>query len=515
LPNSLGWLQLCPSRKKGIELENLNLYRPTLIHYLIFLKEKKVGKTTVKEDPIKVSFEEEFAKDSQVTEEAEYIIVEIHKELKTQYEQESKKGGIQRVDNVGIVGGSDDGPGAEGWAIIEPTMLLNQINYIKTSGEKTAQQTLKDNDFLRYIGNYTLTCCGSKKNYWLETQIDVRGFLKGGKARQLKGMTAKSRIKSLNWMLTGANQFRGDALGVTGTPSNLYGFGNISYRLMEQFKGLFLVDITMESEGETESAAELGERYKGRTETVSRSIGKFLAFHSLLMNHNKMEYNDVDRQANILRREVLRIQERIFNLQKAGQDSKSADKLTDMKKMQSEEEDLLTSASITFSTVTRLEQEIGTNLYTCFGLNKSLEEITDTMAPTRIDTAEGEFEPVSSLFDEFNRFNDSVTVSYEMLRDNVNITQTTLRNSLEVLRTFIEHQRSRISDLQSKTFSIILVIFACFGIADALSNLLAFYISDRSVEAAALTAGAFVFSMMFSLMIFAILYIVIIKKVLA
>jgi hypothetical protein len=340
--------------------------------------------------------------------------------------------------------------------------------------------------------------------------------MKGGKDRRLKEVSSTSRIKSLNWVISGSNMFKGNVLGVTGTPSTLFAFGNISYRQMENFKGIFLTDIPLESEEEAEGAVGLEERYKNRMETITSNLGKFLAFHSMLQNHNKMEYTRVDRQANVLRNEVLNIQERIFNLQKsAGETTKKMDELKDLKKMQAEEEDLLTSASITFSAVTRLEQTIGTNMYTSFGLNKSLEEVVDAMDPRRIDTLEGEFESVPSLFDEFNRFKDSINVAYEMLRDNVNITQTTLRNSLEILRTFIEYQRSKIADLQSRTFSIILVIFACFGIADALSNVLAYYISDRSLDALFWTIGAFVFSMAFSLMIFVILYVWIIKKVIA
>ena len=500
---------------KGIDLENLTIYRPTFVHYLIFHKEKRPKK--VKGDgPIKVGFEEAYAKNSQVREDADYLVVELHKELDASENQVGDKEKDHSMGQVGIVGGPTGPTETEGWVDIEATVLLKYITKIKESGETTAQRTLKDNAFLRFIGSYTVLCCGSKKNYWLETQIDVKGFMKGGKDRRLKEVSSTSRIKSLNWIISGTNLFRGNILGVTGTPSKLFGFGSISYRQMENFKGIFLADIPLESEGDTEGSVELVERYKNRMETTTSNLGKLLAYHSMLLNHNKMEYTRVDKQANILRNEVLNIQERIFNLQKsAGETTKKTDELKDLSRMRAEEEDLLTSASITFSAVTRLEQTIGTNMYTSFGLNKSLEEILDAMDAKRIETLEGEFEPVPSLFDEFNRFTDSVNVAYEMLRDNVNITQTTLRNSLEVLRTFIEHQRGKVADLQSRTFSIILVIFACFGIADALSNVLAYYIGDRTMEALFWTIGAFVFSMAFSLMIFVILYIWIIKKVLA
>lgn len=482
-----------------------------MIQYLIFSKTRVISDKKNKKRPIKISFEEDLAKDSKVNEEPDFVIVEMRKALSGENNGgESRK--VHSIGRVGIVGGEKP-LSSEGWMDIEAPKLLNQIIELGRSGEKTVKQALNDNKFLKHIGSYTIIACGSRKNYWLESRIDVKGFMQGGKqARRLKEVSSNSRLKSLNWMISGNNEYRGNTLGMAGTLANLYGLGNISYRQMENFKGLFLMDMALDFEGESEGG-DAAEKFSGKLENLTSNISKFLTYHSLLLNHNNTEYKSVDRQALTMRNEALNIQERIFDLQKGAEDEKRSDS-KDVGKMRTEEEDLLNVASITFSAVTRLEQKIGTNMYSVFGLNKSLEDITEDMGIRRIETPDGEGETVSSLFDEFNRFNDSINVSYQMLRDDVNNTQTTLRNSLEVLRTFIEHQQRKLSDKQSKMLTLLTFVFACFGIADALSNLLAYYVSERTMDAMVWTVGAFVFSMLFSLGVFLVMYILTIQKAL-
>jgi len=497
-------------------LENFNLYRPTIMHFLVFWKDRKpalkkkarIGLET------KITLNENLTKDAKVSEEAEYALIELTKPLSTSEVPQAAQDGVRQVGKMGMLG-SGKHSSLDGWIDVEPVNVSYSVRAMVELGKTVVEDALAKNEGLHHLGTYTIISCGTRRNYWLESKIEISGFIKSDKqARKLKEVETKLRIESLSEVITGTKQFHGNSLGITATASTLYGLGSISYRQMENFSEVFLLD-TLTDPDEAEGQEATKEKHLAKVENISRLMSKFLYFHSKLSAHQKSEYKDADTQAYTMRQEAMKIQARIFNLQKgATKENVKKDVKYDTKKEASEEEDLLQTTSITFSAITSLEQTIGSNMFMVFNLNKSLEEILEGLDPKKVELPEGESRPIPSLFDEFKRYADSVNLSYQILRDDVNNTQSTLRNSLDVLRTYLEHQQKKVADRQGRTLFIFTLIFAAFGIADALSNLLAYYLTDRTLEGAIWTALAFTFSIAVSMLGFGIIYWALIKKAL-
>jgi hypothetical protein len=472
-----------------------------------------VKKQIPRQKGFKLPAEWGMAKNCNVREESDFVIIEVRKELEPDQSAQNKPEGVDVLKHVRTLG-MDKRSSQDGWMEAPVEGIKEAIKVLETSGKLITGTCLKEND-VSHVGTYTVLFCGSKKNYWLESNINVSDIIKGGKAaRNIRQISSTRRLDDLTEILTGTRQYRGNALGLTATPSTLFGIGTISYTQMENFPGLFLMDLLFEPETD-EEAKEMSEKFIPKQDVLTVQLGRFLAYYSWLCAHHRTQYRDVDKQAFNMRQEALSIQDRIFNLQKtAGGDSKGRTDTKVDEMTREEEEKLLTTASITFSAVTKLEQTIGYNMYLTFGNSKSMEDIVEAVGPKKLEVAEMDTQPVSSLFDEFLRYADSVNVSYQRLRDDVNNTQSTLRNALDVLRTFIEHQQRKLSDRQSKMLFLLTMVFAAFGIADALSNLLAYYLSDLTMKGAIYTALAFSFSIVVSLLGFLIFYFAFIKKAL-
>lgn len=500
-------------------MENYNLYRPSLRHMLIFQKNKMpaASKKEKKAREPHVTISDAIAKLGKVRDQSEYLILEIIKPLSTSEVPQEPQGGVRQVGKAGMLG-MDRPSSMEGWIEVEPVKMNYAIREIAEHGKKVTEEIIAKNEgILTPLGSYTLICCAAKRYYWLESKIEISGIIRNDKlARLLKGVSTKRRIETLSEIVTGSPQFHGNCVAVSTPPGTLYGLGNISYRFMDTFSGVFLLDLVAEAE-DSDAAQQGSEKYEAKVDHACLHMGKFLFSHSRLQSHLRSEYKDAESQGLSMRQESLNIQERIFNLQKTNEKDSTmlAQKTKKEVDEESQEEVLLKAAAILLSAVNRLEQSVGTNMYSVFNIRKVGEEALESLNPGKVDVPEGETRVIPSLFEEFKRYADSVTVSYQMLRDDANNTQTTLRNSLDVLRTFIEHQQRKIADRQGKILYILTIVFACFGLADAITNVAAYFLMEQTLSALIGSTIAFLVSMLLSFGIFIIVYFAYVKKALA
>jgi hypothetical protein len=113
------------------------------------------------------------------------------------------------------------------------------------------------------------------------------------------------------------------------------------------------------------------------------------------------------------------------------------------------------------------------------------ERLSDQLGMTRIPPSELEGESVLSLREEMERFANNVYFSYQSLRETVNNSQRNLSNSVDILKTSLENKQREINEKREGTWNLLIVILACLGLMDAITNFAIFYLQGERTPAAA------------------------------
>jgi hypothetical protein len=147
--------------------------------------------------------------------------------------------------------------------------------------------------------------------------------------------------------------------------------------------------------------------------------------------------------------------------------SKGSPKKSD-KETYDREKGLLTDASIHFSMVSEVENDI----IRMFGRMRDMEDrIKDRTISLSLS-----YDPHSTDEDR-TTFSDAAirrisqdTVSLREMSEKLTHSRSILTSTIEVLRTFLETRQREVSERMSRQINMLFLVFACFGLADALGN---------------------------------------------
>jgi hypothetical protein len=220
---------------------------------------------------------------------------------------------------------------------------------------------------------------------------------------------------------------------------------------------------------EDKSVADIEEKkYESTMYRITSNFGQLLVFYSLLVNLYTHDYRRATAKSNSVRVKAQTLQRKINELFRARERGRSAT-----------EEELLSSASMHFSVVTELGHTLSNSIYSVHRNGKNIEKVGTAIGMDKIIAPETG-ESIPSLFDEFKKYSDMVHFAFQSLRQELDNAQSTLRNTVEVIRTFLESKQRTASEESGRRINLLVIIFACFGLADALGNFVVYYLQTEN-----------------------------------
>jgi len=348
----------------------------------------------------------------------------------------------------------------------------------------------------------TVLSCGTKDTLWLKNYSDVSFLYKevprmSGDPIHLRGEVHQSNIQYLNRIMNQHRSVLINSLRYSGVLANLYMLGANTERSDPFIAPFSLLEIDMGTIDNVDSYPEPivpvkeGNPYTiGGDEDRASYLKKQKYLVSLLGMKGKLidilllnfqiaeatvtEVSRIKTRGNFLLDEIYDLQNKINEHMKTYDTSAQKDK--ESKKKQkflnresySTEKSLLTRASVQFSLVSEVENEIMRSI-------SRMQDFED-----RLRDRERSLGMVSGSFsgDEANLTMADLPVrsieqerrSLRVISDELKHSREILTSTIEVLRTFIDTRQREVSEDMSRLMNLLFLVFACIGLADALGN---------------------------------------------
>jgi hypothetical protein len=385
-----------------------------------------------------------------------------------------------------------------GWTKIHVSDVKRIIGSTENLIKKQVSKISSSMDEIRHIGTYNILISASKPGYWLQSKVDISKFKYGGLISQpkLDDIKTHSRLDHFNRSLFGVNyQIKGNHLNTSSLPSRMYwlcnnGHGNRSHAFSE----FFIIDIIVDRIEEKYSVESdsVGKKYINAQETIIPKFRNFLITYSKLSDLYNDTFQDINLRSNKIRNNAILLQRRINSLLRTkknvgrkyglrrnpGSNNPGTVSSGNPDSNKHIEESLLEKASIYFSKLTSIDYVLVEAIHSKQEYQRELESASTALGleQNRALTTPDSIEAIPTLGDEFKRYYETIGFSFENLKTETEHTQSTLRNAVDVLKTFLEEKQRKISEASSKRINALVIIFACFGLADALGNFVIFYL---------------------------------------
>ena len=448
-------------------VRTFQVYDPKVYSYLIF----KVREG--KESSLADSLEQEFT---------------LIKDFKTEL---SLKGGWAVIELMREVS-----PGGKVTSEVSPELL--KIKYDESERDRKRVMD-KAQPFLQKDTKpmqYTLFVCGSHDRIWMKTYSDMSFLYKEG----AEGMDLlQTNISYLNRSLNMKGEVFVNTVKHGKATCSVYIFGKPQKDPNQLFNSDMLLEMDL---SDLKSGPLYGDAPYSLTEpspyagaaTPDRRLYQMhqnylislLAIKSRLSDlflHQAQFFYLKGTELKTLQEHGESLKERIYSLQKDINDhmqryvpktKETKDKKTEKKKdfMDKEtfekEKELLTTASVDFSLVSDVENQIMRQMSS---LHDMVVRVHET---TRVLGLEGEEASVESsdlnLGSILTREIDKESRKLEILLQELSRSRDILSSTIEVLRTFIDTRQREISEDMSRLMNVLFLVFACIGLADSLGN---------------------------------------------
>jgi hypothetical protein len=385
-----------------------------------------------------------------------------------------------------------------GWTTIQLSDIKRLINSTEAMVKKQVMKISSSMKNIRHIGTYNILISASKPGYWLQSKVDISRFKYGGMISQpkLDNIQSQSRLEHFNHTVFGSSyQIKGNHLNTSSLPSRMYWLCNESNgNRCHAFSEFFIIDIIVdriEEKYSTESDS-VSKKYTNTLEVIIPKFRNFLITYSKLSDLYNDTFQDINVRSNKIRNNAIQLQRQINSLlstkkksgvykepkRKGGAKNSSRSITNNPDPQDQAEESLLEKASIYFSNLTSIDYVLVEAMHSKQEYQRELETASSSLGleRNRALTTPDSIEAIPTLVDEFKRYYETIGYSFENLKNELEHTQTTLRNAVDVLKTFLEEKQRKISEASSKRINTLVIIFACFGLADALGNFVIFYL---------------------------------------
>lgn len=406
----------------------------------------------------------------------------------------------------------------EGWTILEIIKEVNpgkhdfvnvspDIFKLKFEESKRAINKAKEiiSPYLpkgKTVHVFNLFTSGVKNPVWIKSQSDI-SFLYLG--REVSGKESEgiqkdfyqSNISYLNRLLNRHSEVMINSITHSSVTSYLYLLGKKAGREEFQYPADMMLEINMSGITTTDfykeqgpdvstgspyaqpESADKGDYLKRQNYLISLLTlkGKLLDMFLLQSEAKEKitgEIVDVKKKGSALKEKIYSLQNKINDhMQKyvpQGKGKKKKSKAADLldKETYETEKALLTSASVHFSLVSEVEHEIMRYRSLLVEIKTRISDKAKSMSLSPEAVAvEGKPPTISDMvIREVEKEYRVLTNLTEELSHSRNI----LSSTIDVLRTFIDTRQREVSENMSRLMNMMLLVFACIGLADALGN---------------------------------------------
>lgn len=488
-------------------VRKFRMFQPKLVRYLVFFKtvptelNPKAKRTLVKEMG-------KVMEDTAILEDRGSIVVECIEDL-------------TRLDPPSTQESSE---GAGRWVELTTDQINERVEQSERMDKKVWSILSGYISSTEFVKSYSVLVCGSTRNYWTETQIDMSEFrvMSGHEERTFDHLSSQPRIHQLNQELTGERFIHGNRILGTKFDSRIFALGGSSSWEPEKVYTRFLLDI-QEDWGTQQHQGLLGVSLFNQTvRTLLTKLSQLILSFSLILRIFKKPYQEMVTRSEEVRELAHQLQTQINTLLHVERDlpansnNKKQDDENILGSLKVEdlppEETLINRASMYFALVNELDQEIIRLLKDLVGYSKKLEKSFSLLVLDGLKETDDFRDIIPSILDETRRFAQNVETNFVNLRDDIHSAQSNLSNAIEVLKTFLESKQRTTSEKSERAINRLTIIFLCFGLADSISNFVIYYLEKGASMTAAREAVIWLSIVLGLLLVFASLAILIIYR---
>jgi len=438
---------------------------------------------------------------------------------------------------------NDEGP----WTEISMRNIDLVVKKIETDGEKRKRKLETQLKDYQYIGSLSFIMAGSKKNYWIEPEVDLTSVLGDASAREsfFKGISSTLKLDMLNQSLFGGEDIYGSSIDAFPFDVNLYAFRTkdkkekrnttspprhllLDYDIEEESSDSvmdgpssfstpesqsFSLDDSSQEETETKSSSDSkGFQYKNQLNIVMKTIIRFMGYHLTFWHLNRENFEKNKKNAARIRKDIQVLQGGINTLLVEDESAKkkiSLRKKSKKGKPSLTEDDIIYRSSVYSSNLCEIDENVSNVI---LFLNDRAGIIEGMESEAQFDKLEEVAELsqiIIPLSDQLSGGRKNVIQSFEILRSNLTNSQNRLRNTIDVFNSYRESKR-RMS--QKKTTFILNIIFAAFAIYELADYVGNFILFGQSSDNDWLTSlGLFIAGIGILLVLFMIIYFFMLK----
>lgn len=406
---------------------------------------------------------------------------------------------------------SEDFDNDEGsWTEISMRNIDLNLKKIQTDGEKRKQKLETQLEDYQYIGALSFIIAGSKKNYWIEPEVDLTSVLGDASAREsfFKGISSTLKLDMLNQSTFGGEDIYGSRIDAFPFDVNLYAFrskdkkGNTTSPLTELLldydveenssdtvmespasyttpepQSFSFGDNAQEEKEATSSSDQKGFQYKNQIDILLKTITRFMGYNLAFWHLKRENFEKYKKNAARIRKDIQVLQGGINTLLVEDESAKKKISLSKSKKKSSSsltEDDIIYRSSVYSSNLCEIDENVS-NLILFLNDRAGIIEGMESEAQfDKLDEVAELSHVLIPLSDQLSGVRKNVIQSFDILRSNLTNSQNRIRNTIDVFNSYRESKR-RMS--QKKTAFILNIIFAAFAIyelADYVGNFILF-----------------------------------------
>jgi hypothetical protein len=382
-------------------------------------------------------------------------------------------------------------PGAERNAQISPDLYRTRLDELGPMAKKAREVIGRSTADGTSIYEATILTCGTRDSAWLKNYSDISYLYKerGGPqgTSSIQGEVYQTNIAYLNRILGFQGKILVNRFNSNGIQGMLYVHGGAPS--LSKDNPCIMVEVDMDQVQVVESyrspalvikaTSPYSEKGDAGSETPVKqdlnaliAIIKGMVLDVILMECSIGDLINGDLTAlkgkgNSLLDELSTIQNNINEHMKGYGSGREAKAAAD-KETYDREKRLLVEASVHFSLVSEIENGIMRAHARMTGMKETVRGQAVSMMLEHDHRSTDDVK--MTIAEHTARRIEAEIVSLRDISEELTRSRAILTSTIEVLRTFLETRQREVSEKMSRLINILFLVFACFGLADALGN---------------------------------------------
>ena len=395
-----------------------------------------------------------------------------------------------------------------------------------------------------FVGSFSVLICGSKKNYWLEPEVDLSAIIGDAEARETSfiGMSSTTKLDILNQGIFGSDNISGNIINSLPFEANLFSFkgeGAVGAKSIGSIPTYLLLDYDVAEDDDltennmntstfsaphsftitggepgdgikTTSMAKKDIHYKTHINNILKTITGFMGYHLAFQNLYKNNFNQYKKNAARIREDIQGLQSDINGILLGDAETKRRKSKTGVVKgSKPTEDDIIYSSSVFSSSFTEIDENVSNLILFLTDRGGTVERMEDEAKLDSLKEAPLLGNVITKLTEELKVWRGNILTSFERLRRNLTNSQNRLRNTIDVFNTYRESKRRKGQKRMANTLNFIFSALAIIELSDFLGGLVTYGLSNNDWSGAGIM---FLEAVGFLLLIALFIYIFVLRK---